>query len=70
MVCSIPFKPLKEHRLSDGHDAHSLFSGTTPDPVDISLEYLNICKEFPVTSVTNVQTHIRHFVEFQWYVRQ
>ncbi|KAF8955320.1 FMN-linked oxidoreductase [Flammula alnicola] len=44
-----------------------LFAGTTaiPDPVDISLEYLAICREYPGTTMSTIQTHIRHFVEFQ-----
>ncbi|KAF9530182.1 FMN-linked oxidoreductase [Crepidotus variabilis] len=43
-----------------------IFAGPTiPDPVDISLEYIYICKEYPGTSLKIVQTHIRHFVEFQ-----
>ena len=46
----------------------SLFSGpTVPDPVDISLEYLSLCKEYPGTvSIKNMQTHVRHFLDFQW----
>ncbi|KAF8155721.1 FMN-linked oxidoreductase [Crassisporium funariophilum] len=42
-----------------------LFSGTVPDPVDISLEYLEICRQYPGTTMSTIQTHIRHFVEFQ-----
>ena len=44
----------------------SLFMGTVPDPVSISLEYLDICRECPGTAISAIQTHIRHFVEFQW----
>ncbi|KAG6854487.1 hypothetical protein C0991_006089 [Blastosporella zonata] len=43
-----------------------LFANKLPDPVDIALEYLDICRHFPGTaSVPTMQTHIRHFVEFQ-----
>lgn len=43
-----------------------LFAGAnTPDPVDISLEYLSLCEEFPGTALITIQTHVRHFVEFQ-----
>ncbi|KAF8196014.1 FMN-linked oxidoreductase [Pholiota molesta] len=44
-----------------------LFVGSDPliDPVDISLEYLAICKEYPGTHLAVIQTHIRHFIEFQ-----
>ncbi|KAH9478416.1 tRNA-dihydrouridine(16/17) synthase [NAD(P)(+)]-like [Psilocybe cubensis] len=42
-----------------------LFSGIVPDPIDISLEYLDICREYPGTTLVTIQTHIRHFVEFQ-----
>ncbi|KAF9479789.1 FMN-linked oxidoreductase [Pholiota conissans] len=44
-----------------------LFAGSYPliDPVDVSLEYLAICKECPWTNLSVIQTHIRHFVEFQ-----
>jgi len=44
-----------------------IFSGpTVPDPVDISLEYLSLCKEYPDTvSIKNMQAHIRHFLDFQ-----
>ncbi|KAK0452270.1 FMN-linked oxidoreductase [Armillaria borealis] len=50
-----------------------IFSGTVPDPVDISLEYLQLCRDYPDTATfPTVQTHIRHFVDFQcdrkpWY---
>jgi len=42
-----------------------IFSGpTVPDPVDISLEYLSLCKEYPDTvSIKNMQAHIRHFLD-------
>ncbi|KAG6888645.1 hypothetical protein C0992_007962 [Termitomyces sp. T32_za158] len=44
----------------------SLFANEIPDPVDIALEYLNICRQFPGTaSVSTMQTHIRHFVDYQ-----
>ncbi|KAG6831847.1 hypothetical protein H0H87_003646 [Tephrocybe sp. NHM501043] len=50
---------------------HSLFANKLPDPVDIALQYLDICRHFPDTaSVQIIQTHIRHFVEFQWYVNK
>lgn len=47
---------------------YSIFSGpTVPDPVDISLEYLSLCKEYPDTvSIKNMQAHIRRFLDFQW----
>ncbi|KAJ6459725.1 t-diRNAhydrouridine synthase [Mycena vitilis] len=50
-----------------------LFANHVPDPVDISLEYLAICRDYPGTASLSVITaHIRHFVEFQcqrrpWY---
>ncbi|KAK0496023.1 FMN-linked oxidoreductase [Armillaria luteobubalina] len=50
-----------------------IFSGTVPDPVDISLEYLQLCRDYPDTATfPTIQTHIRHFVDFQcsrksWY---
>ncbi|KAG5641125.1 hypothetical protein DXG03_005953 [Asterophora parasitica] len=44
----------------------SLFAKTVPDPVDIALEYLGLCRQFPGTaSLAVMQTHVRHFVEFQ-----
>ncbi|KDR79990.1 hypothetical protein GALMADRAFT_242180 [Galerina marginata CBS 339.88] len=46
-------------------DNPCLFAGTVPDPVDISLEYLNLCNDYPGTAISTIQTHIRHFVEFQ-----
>ncbi|KAF8627332.1 hypothetical protein AX15_004406 [Amanita polypyramis BW_CC] len=44
-----------------------LFSGpAVPDPVDIALEYLSLCKEHPNTvPIKNVQTHIKHYIDFQ-----
>ena len=46
----------------------SLFANIVPDPVKISLEYLDLCREHPGTaSFKNIQTHVRHLVEFQWY---
>ncbi len=45
----------------------SIFAGPAlPDPVEISLEYLSLCKMHPGTYLAHVQTHIRHFVEFSW----
>ncbi|EIN08317.1 FMN-linked oxidoreductase [Punctularia strigosozonata HHB-11173 SS5] len=46
-----------------------LFANVVPDPVRISLEYLAICREHPDTVTIQIaQMHVRHFVEFQWYV--
>ncbi|KAG6918603.1 hypothetical protein DXG01_013014 [Tephrocybe rancida] len=43
-----------------------LFANNLPDPVDIALEYLQLCNLFPGTaSVPTMQTHIKHLVEFQ-----
>ena len=47
----------------------SLFADTIPDPVEISLEYLAICRDHPGTAtLPTIQTHVRHFIEFQWLV--
>ncbi|KAJ7314966.1 dihydrouridine synthase-domain-containing protein [Mycena albidolilacea] len=46
-----------------------LFANQVPDPVDISLEYLAICRDYPGTASLSVITaHIRHFVEFKWSI--
>lgn len=46
----------------------SIFTEIAPDPVDISLEYLALCNQYPGTApLKTIQTHIRHFIEFQWY---
>ncbi|KAF9450623.1 FMN-linked oxidoreductase [Macrolepiota fuliginosa MF-IS2] len=43
-----------------------IFSGTVPDPVDVSLEYLSLFNQYPgVASLQTAQTHVRHFIEFQ-----
>lgn len=46
----------------------SLFAGVTPDPVQISLEYLEICRRCPEGSVDLeiVKKHAKHFIDFQW----
>ncbi|TDL23586.1 FMN-linked oxidoreductase [Rickenella mellea] len=50
-----------------------LFSGIIPDPVGVSVEYLNICEDYPGTaSMESVRTHVRHIIENQcsrcvWY---
>ncbi|KAI6124449.1 FMN-linked oxidoreductase [Pisolithus croceorrhizus] len=50
-----------------------LFAADLPDPVLISLEYLDICKRLPdVTPLNTIRTHVRRFIEFQcsrrpWY---
>ncbi|KAI0712809.1 FMN-linked oxidoreductase [Cerioporus squamosus] len=50
-----------------------LFANIVPDPVTISLEYLEICREHPDTAtIQTIQTHVRHFVDHQcsrrpWY---
>ncbi|KAK7044506.1 FMN-linked oxidoreductase [Favolaschia claudopus] len=47
-----------------------LFTNKIPDPVDISLEYLAICRAFPETTPLDVIiAHIRHFVNFQSHRR-
>ncbi|KAJ7485635.1 tRNA-dihydrouridine synthase [Mycena latifolia] len=44
-----------------------LFANKVPDPVDISLEYLEICREYSGTATLSmITTHIRHFIDFQW----
>ncbi|KII84622.1 hypothetical protein PLICRDRAFT_57589 [Plicaturopsis crispa FD-325 SS-3] len=44
----------------------ALFSGTIPDAVEISLEYLELCRVHPgIVALQNMQTHIRHFIETQ-----
>ncbi|OCH85831.1 FMN-linked oxidoreductase [Obba rivulosa] len=41
-----------------------LFANETPDPVLISLEYLELCREHPgAATLQTVQTHVRHFVD-------
>jgi tRNA-dihydrouridine synthase 1 len=48
---------------------NSLFEGTIPDPVSVSLEYLELCRMYPGTAtLKTIQTHIRHFMENQWWV--
>lgn len=43
-----------------------LFADITPDPVNISLEYLELCREHPDTAtLPNIQLHIRHFIDRQ-----
>lgn len=47
----------------------SIFANVIPDPVQVSLEYLEICKELPdIATHKTIETHVRHFIEFQWYV--
>ncbi|KAF5371731.1 hypothetical protein D9758_003440 [Tetrapyrgos nigripes] len=52
-----------------------IFSNTVPDPVTISLEYLDLCRTYTDTaSVPSVKTHVRHIVDFQrsrrpWYTK-
>jgi hypothetical protein len=48
---------------------NSLFEGIIPDPVSVSLEYLELCRMYPDTAtLKTIQTHIRHFMENQWWV--
>lgn len=50
-----------------------IFANVIPDPVRVSLEYLEICKELPdIATHKTIEAHVRHFVEFQcsrrpWY---
>ncbi|KAG0696121.1 FMN-linked oxidoreductase [Suillus ampliporus] len=50
-----------------------IFANVIPDPVRISLEYLEICKELhDIATYKTIETHVRHFIEFQcsrrpWY---
>ncbi|KAK7435523.1 hypothetical protein VKT23_019645 [Stygiomarasmius scandens] len=52
-----------------------LFANKVPDPVDISLEYLNLCQIYAnIAPIPSVRTHVRHFVDFQcsrrpWYAK-
>lgn len=54
-------------------DNPCLFANVVPDPFEISLEYLNLCTQYPETAaLAAVQAHIRHFVGSQcnrqpWY---
>ncbi|EAU89497.2 t-diRNAhydrouridine synthase [Coprinopsis cinerea okayama7 len=44
----------------------TLFSDIVPDPMQISLDYLKLCSQFPGTApLRTVQAHVRHFVEAQ-----
>ena len=48
---------------------NSLFEGTIPDPMSVSLEYLELCMLYPGTAtLKTIQTHIKHFMENQWWV--
>ncbi|KAH9932977.1 uncharacterized protein B0H18DRAFT_952126 [Fomitopsis serialis] len=43
-----------------------LFANTIPDPVSISREYIDICREHPGTAtMQTIQTHVRHFIDHQ-----
>ncbi|TFK21611.1 t-diRNAhydrouridine synthase [Coprinopsis marcescibilis] len=45
-------------------DNPCLFANVTPDPFDISLEYLTLCDMCPGTALLpSIQAHIRHFME-------
>ncbi|KAF7426257.1 hypothetical protein PC9H_008625 [Pleurotus ostreatus] len=50
-----------------------LFSSITPDPFQISREYLGICQDHPGTAtIATIRAHIRHFIELKhsrrpWY---
>lgn len=50
-----------------------IFANVIPDPVRVSLEYLEICKVLPdIATHKTIETHVRHFIEFQcsrrpWY---
>jgi len=47
-------------------DNPHLFGGTLPDPVSVSLEYLDLCRMYSGSAtLKTIQTHIRHFVEHQ-----
>lgn len=54
--------------LSHLIDLFSIFTEGIPDSVKISLEYLALCNEYPgIAPLKGIQTHIRHFIEFQWW---
>lgn len=48
-------------------------TGRIPDPILISLEYLDLCRQHPETvTLDQIQAHVKHLVEFQcsrspWY---
>ncbi|KAJ7913880.1 t-diRNAhydrouridine synthase [Mycena leptocephala] len=47
-----------------------LFANQVPDPVDISLEYLALCRDYPGTaSLSVITTHVRHFIDLQCHRR-
>jgi len=52
-----------------------LFANTIPDPVSISREYIDICRERPGTAtMQTIQTHVRHFIDHQcgrrpWFIK-
>ncbi|KAI0034682.1 hypothetical protein K488DRAFT_77086 [Vararia minispora EC-137] len=48
---------------------HSVFENELLIPADISLECLELCQAYSNTaSLKTMQVHVRHIVEFQWYV--
>ena len=46
----------------------SLFAGVIPDPAQISLEYLEVCKQCPegCVDLEVAKKHVKHFIDFQW----
>lgn len=46
----------------------SLFAGLDPDPIQISLEYIDLCYAYPGTAkVASVIQHLKYIFEFYWY---
>lgn len=59
----------QRHGAVDEPVRPSIFEGVVPDPVQISLEYLTFCRDHPnAAMLQTIQTHVRHFVDFQWCV--
>ncbi|KAL1742527.1 hypothetical protein HDZ31DRAFT_84067 [Schizophyllum fasciatum] len=47
-----------------------IFSEALPDPVAIACEYLALCRTYPETvALSAIKLHVRHIIDFQWYMR-
>ncbi|KAH9936039.1 FMN-linked oxidoreductase [Amylocystis lapponica] len=60
------WEDIQNNRAFTGADGIMHLCNILPDPVQISLEYLDICREHPGTvTIQIVQMHVRHFVDHQ-----
>ena len=53
---------------SESSCPNSLFEGVLANPVEVSLEYIALCRKYPGTAnYKSIRAHVKNLVAFQWW---